>query len=142
MKPFLACVLLLPCLAVAQTIPRVSSAEVTGTYRSKGGSLFAIQSLGSNQIRVQFDGRYLYYPLGKPMVNVGHALGVANIQADSALFKPFPDLDCVIVLTFQQGNRLAVKQRSPDGYCGFGHNVYATDLYRKISHKKPRFEAE
>lgn len=130
-----------PACALAQHRPQVSETEVTGTFRSKGGNFFAIQALGSNRLKVQFDGQFLYYPLGKPMVNVGHALGIATIQADSALFKPYADDDCLLVLTFLPGNRLAVEQRG-EGTCGFGHNVTASDLYRKVSRRKPKFDTD
>lgn len=127
--------------ALAQNRSKVSSAEVTGTYRDESGSNeFRILAVGNNRLKVQFDGSYVYRttPDG-PMANVGFASGLADIEADIAMFKPDASDDCTLVLTFLRGNKLGVDQRG-QGTCGFGHNVTAGGRYRKISSRKPKFE--
>ena len=73
-----------------------------------------------------------------PTANTGEGSGVATIEGDTAIFKPEgAEEECRITLKFA-GNKLIVTQT---GICGFGHNVTAAGTYKKISAKKPKFEA-
>lgn len=122
--------------AVAQKRKVVTSREVNGVYRFDK-SEFRILALGHNRLKVQFDGVYVNIVKS---VNVGYAAGEAIIEGNIATFKP-PDTErCEITLVFLPG-KLRVEQAGSDADCGFGHNVYATGVYKKIRSGKPKFES-
>jgi hypothetical protein len=114
----------------------VTAAQVNGVYRYYQ-SEFRVLALGHNKLKVQFDG---VYPTLAKSVNLGYALGEANIDGNVATFKPPDFQQCSITMVFLPG-RLKVTQSGTDADCGFGHNVNATGTYRKISAGKPKFEA-
>lgn len=125
----------------AQNRKSVSGAEVTGTFRAKGGNEFSILALGKGKLRVAFIGVYSYKMAnGEDMANTGEAFGTAEIEGDTAFFSPEETEDCTITLKFLIGGKLQVKQEGSDADCGFGHNVFADGLYKKISGKKPKFD--
>lgn len=120
--------------AIAQSRQVVTSAQVNGVYRFYK-SEFRILALGQNKLKVQFDGVYVNIVKS---VNVGYARGEATIEGNVATFKP-PDTErCEITLVFLPG-KLRVEQSGSDFECGFGHNVYATGVYKKIRSGKPKF---
>ncbi len=127
--------------AVVQAAPPkiVTAAQVNGTWRRKDGSEFKILALGRQRLRVSFDGIYEYrLPDGAPTANIGFGEGVAFIEGDTATFNPIGDeeLDCKITLRFADGKLLV----SQEGGCGFGHNVTADGVYRRVSAAKPKFD--
>lgn len=144
-KPFIASVLFLSASlgAAAQAPPTrppqkqvVTAAQVNGVYRFYR-SEFRILALGHNRLKVQFDG--VYTTLAKS-VNIGYAGGEAIIDGNIATFKP-PDTErCEITLVFLPG-KMRVEQSGTDFECGFGHNVNATGVYKKIRGGKPKFES-
>jgi len=114
----------------------VTAAQANGVYRFYK-SEFRILALGHNKLKVQFDG--VYTTLSKS-INMGYAMGEADIEGNIATFKP-PDTErCEITLVFLPG-KLKVTQEGSDADCGFGHNVYAIGTYRKIRGGKPEFES-
>jgi hypothetical protein len=114
----------------------VTARQANGVYRYYQ-SEFRILALGHHKLKVQFDGIYMT-PAKSP--NMGYAMGEADIEGNIARFKP-PDTErCEITLVFLPG-KLKVTQDGSDADCGFGHNVYATGIYRKISGGKPKFES-
>lgn len=113
----------------------VTAAQVNGVYRLVE-SEFRILALGHNKLRVQFDG--IYMTVSKSP-NMGYAGGEAVIDGNIATFKPPETEHCEITLVFLPG-KLRVEQEGSDADCGFGHNVYATGVYRKIRGGKPKFE--
>jgi hypothetical protein len=124
----------------AQNRRSVGAAEATGTFRSKEGSEFKILALGKNKLKVQFSGIYEYKYKGEPIANIGEASGTAVIQGDTAVFKPEGTEGCTITIKFLPNQTIKVLQSGSDAACGFGHNVYADDTYRKTSRRKPVFK--
>lgn len=127
--------------ANAQNRKSVSSAEVTGTFREQpSGSEFKISALGKGKLRVAFSGVYPYKtPAGEDTANMGEASGEAEIAGDTATFTPADTKQCTITLKFLTRGRLKVMQKGTDSECGFGANVSADGLYKKVSSKKPKF---
>jgi len=130
------------CAAVsyAQHRRSVSGAEVTGTFRQKGGNEFKILALGKNKLRIGFSGIYVYKYDGLPIANLGEAYGIAVITGDTAVFKPEATEGCTITIKFLANRTIDVAQEGYDRICGFGRNVYSSGTYRKISSKKPKFK--
>lgn len=124
----------------AQMRQAVSGTEVTGTFRDESGSEFKILALGKGKLRVAFSGVYTFKTAdGKDMANVGEAAGEADIAGDTAIFKPEDTEGCTITLKFLAGSKLKVTQTDTDAECGFGFNVSADGLYKKVSRAKPKF---
>jgi hypothetical protein len=129
--------------AKAQTRKAVSGEEVTGTFRDASGSEFSILALGKGKLRVSFSGVYNYKMRNsEPMANVGEARGEAEIAGDTATLKPEDTQECTITLKFLRGGKVKVTQKGSDADCGFGHNVTADGMYKKISGAKPKFSAQ
>ena len=132
------------CLAAASIVTAqagkdtsVTAAQVNGTWKAKWGE-FKIWALGHQRLQVEFSGVYEYKTPQGPSANTGEGSGIATIEGDTATFKPEgAEEECRITLKFA-GNKLIVTQT---GICGFGHNVTAAGTYKKISAKKPKFEA-
>ena len=115
----------------------VTAAQVNGTWQYRANT-FKIWALGQQRLKVEFEGAYLYKTPSGGMANTGSGSGIARIEGDTAIFKPDGegiDEECKITLRFTRG-KLIVEQ---EGICGFGHNVYATGTYRKVSKLKPKF---
>jgi hypothetical protein len=114
----------------------VSAAEVNGTWQCRKNT-FKIWALGNGKLQMEFDGVFEYKsPSYGPMANLGNGSGVATIAGDTAVFVPTGDEGGgKITLKFSRG-KLIVEQ---EGTCGFGHRVYATGTYAKISARKPKF---
>ena len=120
----------------AQNSKVATAAQINGVYRFYR-SEFRILALGHNKLKVQFDGVYVNVMKN---VNTGYAGGEATIEGNTATFIPEGTQGCKITMTFLPG-KLVVKQDGDDATCGFGHNVYATGMYRKIRSGKPKFQA-
>ena len=114
----------------------VTPAQVNGVYRYYDNE-FRILALGKGKLKVQFDG--VYHTVSKS-VNTGYASGEAIIDGNIASFKPEDSERCEITLVFLP-NKLRVEQSGSDADCGFGHNVNATGVYRKIRSGKPKFQS-
>ncbi len=126
----------------AQSRSAVSGAEVTGTFRDVSGSEFQIAALGKGKLRVAFSGVYAFKMAdGGDMANSGEAAGKADIAGDTAIFVPENTEQCTITLKFLVGRKLKVTQKGTDAECGFGHNVSADGLYKKVSSVEPKFPA-
>ncbi|HXQ74383.1 MAG TPA: hypothetical protein VN844_28010 [Pyrinomonadaceae bacterium] len=116
----------------------VTAAQVNGTWKS-GSNRFYIWALGQQKLKVEFFGMYEYKTPSGPMANMGSASGIAQIEGDTAIFKPSDldaDDDCKITMRFTRG-KLIVEQ---EGACRFGLNVGAAGTYRRVSKTKPKFE--
>lgn len=116
----------------------VTAAQVNGTWQDRGNR-FYIWALGKQKLKVEFSGVYEYKTPSGPMANTGSASGIAQIEGDTAIFKPSdldPDNDCKITMRFTKG-KLIVEQ---EGACSFGLNVGAMGTYRRVSKAKPKFE--
>lgn len=113
----------------------VTAAQVNGVYRYYDNE-FRVLALGKGKLKVQFDGAY--HTISKS-VNTGYASGEAIIDGNIASFKPEDNERCEITLVFLH-NKLRVEQSGSDADCGFGANVNATGVYRKIRGGKPKFE--
>ncbi|MBK7933308.1 MAG: hypothetical protein IPK01_07345 [Acidobacteria bacterium] len=137
--------------AVAQTSRKsVSAAEVNGTFKMDFTGKFKefsneikILALGGGKIRVAMD---LVYPYtlrnGEKSVNMGSLDSEASIAGDTAIYDSDEFGACKITIKFVRPGTIKVTQDGSDGNCGFGHNVFATGTYRKVSGKKPTFESQ
>ncbi len=135
----------------AQNRKSVSASEVNGTFRYdftgkfKGSSNeIKILALGKGKLKISFE---LVYPFlmndGEIMVNLGYATGIAEIEADQAVYtaeNEYGDEPCRILIGFVKPGEIIVTQESSGSDCGFGHNVSSEGRYKKISSKKPTFD--
>lgn len=133
----------------AQNRDSVSGKEVTGTFQYKFKGKFKgnsneikILALGKGKLKISFD---LVYPYlmqnGEPMVNIGQTTGTADIEGDMAIFteeNEYSDVPCKITIKFTKPGEIEVTQNDSD--CGFGHNVSAEGIYKKVSNIKPTFD--
>lgn len=147
----LSILMLLNIDSAAQTSrASVSAAEVNGTFRMNFRGKYRdmsneikILALGKGKLRVAMD---LIYPYtlknGERSVNMGFLDDEASITRDTAVYKSNEYGDCRITIKFVRAGTIKVTQgkEGMDGNCGFGHNVFATGTYRKVSVKKPKFE--
>src|SRR5437764_8621751 len=112
----------------------VTAAQVNGTWKL-GNNEFKIWALGQQKLQIEFFGTYEYKSPADPMANTGEGSGIAQIDGDTAIFKPDgAEEECKITLKFA-GGKLIVTQT---GTCGFGNHVYADGAYKKVSSKKPK----
>ncbi len=143
----LSCLIVTLCLFLsveisAQNRKSVSAVEITGTFRAGSGSEFSILALGNGKLRVAFSGVYAYKTAnGERMANTGEALGTAESVGDTAVFTPEETEECQITLKFLRGGKIQASQEGTDADCGFGHNVFADGLYKKVSGLKPKFSS-
>lgn len=136
---------------VAQTSRKsVSAAEVNGPFKmnftgkfKKFSNEIKILALGKGKIRIAMD---LVYPYtvrnGEQSVNMGSLDDEALIAGDTAVYDSSEFGACKITIKFVRPGTIKVTQDGSDGNCGFGHNVFATGTYTKISSKKPTFESQ
>jgi len=134
--------------ALGQTARKsVSAGEVTGTFRHKftgkfrgSSSEIRIVSIGRGKLKVAFD---LIYPYeigdGELTANMGSADGPATIKGDTAVYSSNEFGPCRITIKFVRPRRISVTQDGTDVDCGFGHNVMADGIYKKVSSAKPKF---
>ena len=131
----------------------VSGSEVTGTFRSyyignvkNGKGLYneiLIQALGSNKLKIEMELVYV----GVASIHEGSASGEAVIEGDTAVFVPDyaakNSESCKITLNFSKpGTLIVVTTIGLNGIdCGFGFNVSADGVYKKLSGAKPKFGA-
>ena len=117
----------------------LSARELNGTYRHRQSEI-EVFAVGHHKVRVHFA---LVYEIGSPegpSANMGDAAGEATIEGDTAVFQPEGSDHCRITLKFLRRGKLLVTQEGDDSECGFGQNVRADGVYRKISGGKPKFE--
>ncbi len=126
----------------------VSGAEVTGSFRMNFSGKYKkisndidILALGGGKLRIAMD---LVYPFTIPgneiSVNMGYLSGEAAIEGDTAVYESDEFGPCTITIKFVKPGTIKVTQDGSDADCGFGHNVFASGTYLKISSKKPTFE--
>jgi hypothetical protein len=111
--------------------------SLTGTYRYGESTLSIVQSAPD---QIQFDllaawrqGR------GEGQLNTGTACGKLKLDGMKAIYKNSTYGDCEIDMSFLPGKANLVQNGSSDA-CGFGFNVEATGLYRKVSSKPPQLD--
>lgn len=123
----------------------VSGSEVTGTFRMSAGNSYQneikIAALGGGKIRFSMSLYYPYVVRGEAMAHSGGLDGDASIKADTAIYTSEDGL-CTMTFKFTKPNVLVVDQKGSDGECGFGVNVYADGTYKKVSGKRPNFDAQ
>jgi hypothetical protein len=124
----------------------VTAAEVTGTFRHNFTGKFRgnsneirILSIGKGKLKVAFDLIYPYYNGREIMANTGQADGTAEISGDTAVYSSNEFGPCRITIKFVKPGSIKVIQNGLDTDCGFGHNVAADGVYKKISSAKPKF---
>lgn len=142
------CMMSFSAVASAQSSrPSVSGAEVTGTFRMnfqgkfKGSSNeIKIQALGRGKLHIAMDLLYPYVVNGEMSANMGSLDGEASIKGDTAVYNSDEFGPCKITIKFVRAGTIKVTQEGSDFECGFGHNVFATGTYRKVSSARPKFE--
>ena len=125
----------------------VSAAAVTGTFRHNfpgkfrgSSSEIRIVSIGRGKLKVAFDLTYPYMMDDTEMTaNTGTADGTAMIEGDTAVYTSNEFGPCRITIRFVKPGQIKVTQEGTDADCGFGHNVMADGVYRKVSGAKPKF---
>lgn len=124
----------------------VSSAEVTGTFKmsftgkyKKLSNDLDILPLGNGKLKIAFDLVYPYTVGGEISVNMGALSGEATIKGDTAVFKSDEFGPCSITIKFVRPGTIKVTQEGSDSDCGFGHNVFASGTYKKVSSRRPKF---
>ena len=133
----------------AQPRKAVSGTEATGTFRNYFNGKFKgsrdeikIIALGKGKLRIGFD---LVYPYvdgnGEMSANMGTAAGVATIAGDTAVYFSDEFGQCGITIKFVKPGQIKVTQNGSDAECGFGANVSADGIYKKVSGAKPKFES-
>lgn len=136
-------------VAIGQTSrTSVSGAEVTGTFshgftgKFKGSaSEIKILALGKGKLKVAFDLTYPFVDgVGELEANTGQASGEAEISGDTAVLKTTEVGPCTISIKFVRSGSIRVTQDGSDADCGFGHNVSAKGIYKKVSSVKPRLK--
>lgn len=129
----------LPESAAAEPAPAgpkdVSAAQVNGTWRCRKNT-FKIWALGNGKLQVDFDGVYEYKSPYGLTANLGQGAGIASIEGDTAVFQPKGAEEYGKITLKFAGGKLVAEQ---EGTCGFGHRVYASGTYVKISGRKPKF---
>jgi hypothetical protein len=126
----------------------VTAAEVNGTYRMNFKGKFRDSSneikllaLGGGRVRVAMELLYPYMLDGGEMsANLGELDGEAKIKGDRAVYSSNEFGPCTITITFTKPGIINVEQAGADADCGFGHNVVASGVYRKVSSRRPKFE--
>jgi len=116
----------------------VTAGQVDGTSKYRQNE-FKIWALGQQKLQIEFSGVWEHKTAYGPTANTGQGSGLAKIEGDTAIFKPEGAEDeCKITLKFAN-EKLVVTQT---GICGFGFNVTAAGIYKKVSSKKPKFDLE
>ena len=99
-----------------------------------------IRSIGKGRLKIAFD---LVYPIdngsGELSANTGTAEGNAAIKGDTAVYSSNEFGPCSITIKFVRPSSIRVTQNGTDTDCGFGHNVSADGVYKKVSSGKPKF---
>ena len=124
---------------------RVSVAEVNGTFRLNYSGRFKgsyneikVLALGGGRLKMEFG---LTYPhvdgTGSLGANVGEDRGTAEIAGDRAVFTSETEPECKIEVKFVRPGTINVKHLTEPSSCGYGLNVTAEGIYRKVSGKKP-----
>jgi len=127
----------------------VSAAEVTGTFRMEFTGKFRgnsdeikIASTRRGKLHVFMDLTYPYKMAnGEDMANVGQLDGEFAIDGDVATYTS-DDEQCKMTIHFLRPGAIEVHQDGSDAACGFGNNVFATGIYRKVSSRKPKFDEQ
>ena len=119
----------------------VSGSEVTGTFKAESVHGYRdelrVQALGGGKIRFSLSAYWVYQFDNEWSSHVGEAAGEAAITGDTAVYG---DGECTLKFKFTRPGVVKVTQVGTDANCGFGANVYADGVYRKVSSKKPKFE--
>jgi hypothetical protein len=127
-RPLIGAIALLFVSIASERAKGVSGTEVNGTWTNKHGE-FRIWAINPSRLQIEFS--------GTNDTNTGEANGHALLENDTATFKPDNAEDCRITLQFAH-DKLVARQ---EGDCGFGLNVSAAGTYKRVSSKKPEFEA-
>jgi hypothetical protein len=114
-----------------------SPASVAGTYKDVSNG-FEIVEAADHQVAIDFTG---YWPNIRPSqmkkygvetLNVGGFQQTVPLRNNVAIVKlEFTDDPCIITIRFLRG-RLKVTQEGASNDCGFGFNVEANGVYRKM----------
>jgi hypothetical protein len=123
----------------------VSAAEVNGTFKMNYtgkakdfSNQIDILAVGGGKIKISFA---LVYPKldssGEIAENYGTAEGIAAITGDTAIYTSDEFGPCKITIKFVKLGSIKVTQGGLPSDCGFGGDVFATGIYKKVSSKKP-----
>lgn len=117
---------------------RSSSIKVTGHYRARSrtapNSMEVLQLPGG---KIKFHILALWVSSYNPEnVHNGELEGIVDLIGNTATYD---EERCKITIKFTSAAAI-VKQADELGDCDFGANVTATGTYRKVNHRKPKFD--
>lgn len=122
------------CAVQAQAPPQTASKSVTGHYRltkEEFRNRIDVQQLAGGKIKFYLLALWVSYNNPENIHN-GELQGVAALEKGVAIYDQG---DCKLKFEFFP-NRVRVTQLNDAG-CGFGANVTAAGLYRKLDGKNP-----
>jgi hypothetical protein len=149
MKTFLIVAILMSACFVGNCFGQrksVSAAEVNGSFKMNYtgkakdfSNQIDILAIGSGEIKISFSLVHPHWNAnGESMENYGTAEGTANITGDTAVYKNDEFGPCKITIKFVKPGLIKVTQNGDPSDCGFGGDVFATGIYKKVSSKKPK----
>jgi hypothetical protein len=139
--------LALPVMTLAQQKPSAvkktaQPSSITGTYKYIMNTL-AVRELPEHKVLLDFAGYYPNVPssqrrrFGADTYNVGtfrETVPLKNGEATVTL--KFTHYPCAIQIKFFR-NKLRITQEGTSNDCGFGFNVEAGGVYKKVSNRAP-----
>lgn len=139
--------LALPVVTLAQHKPSsvkqtANSGSITGTYKYIMNTL-EVRELPDHKVLLDFAGYYPDVPssqrrrYGADTYNVGSFRETVPLKnSEATLTLKFTNYPCSIQIKFLL-NKLRITQEGTSNDCGFGFNVEAGGLYRKVSNRAP-----
>ena len=133
------CLIAAALVASGQALPKQRSpTNLTGHYRFRKGEfrnhLSVLQLSGG---RIKFNLTALWVSPNNPEnIHNGEIAGVVAVSSGTAIYE---NGDCKISMQFSRTGVVVREDHAGDD-CGFGVNVSAAGVYRKIDSKKPRFQ--
>ena len=144
---FLLLLLALPVLTPAQNKPSAvkkatQPSSITGTYKNVMNTL-EVRELPDYKVLLDFAGYYPNVPssqrqrYGADTYNVGSFRETVPLKnGEATVTLKFTDYPCAIQIKFFR-NKLRITQEGTSNDCGFGFNVEAGGLYKKVSNRAP-----
>jgi hypothetical protein len=120
--------------------PGKPAQRVTGHYRLRHpGTPNSLEVLQLPAGKLQFHLLALWVsPRNRENVHNGELEGVIEFKGNTAAYEAE---GCKVTIKFFS-SRAIVTQDSKIGDCGFGVNVTASGVYRKLNSRKPKFESQ
>lgn len=139
--------LALPALTLAQQKPSAvkktaQPSSITGTYKDVMNTL-KVRELSDHKVLLDFAGYYPNVPslqrrrYGTDTYNVGSFRETVPLKnGEARVTLKFTDYPCAIQIKFLR-DKLKITQEGTSNDCGFGFNVEAGGVYKKVSNRAP-----